>query len=125
MLAAEDGVSLAAALPFADTEELGDAWHAVGGYDRVWTSNEMDALLISNPLFSDAQRSISGGALLWAHQGATTHEGADPPRSEKLETLSLHRVGHCKVSHLGTLRTLITEVLTKVHYCKVSIILGH
>ena len=63
MLAAEDGVSLAAALPFADTEELGDAWHAVGGYDRVWTSNKMDALLISNPLF--ATRSAASAEALF------------------------------------------------------------
>ena len=85
MLTAEDGVSLAAALPFADTEELGDAWHAVGGYDRVWTSNEMDALLISNPLFA-TRSAASAEALFFG------------PTRELLRTKALT---HRKVSHLG------------------------
>ena len=38
-----------AAFPFTDGEELGDAWHAIAGFGRVWTSNEVDALLLANP----------------------------------------------------------------------------
>ena len=41
-----------AAFPFTDGEELGDAWHAIAGFGRVWTSNEVDALLLANPLLA-------------------------------------------------------------------------
>ena len=52
MQAAVNRSALAAASPFTDGEELGDAWHAIAGFGRVWTSNEVDALLLANPLLA-------------------------------------------------------------------------
>ena len=39
--------------PFADDQELGEAWHAVAGYPpAVPTEQEMDSLLVNNEMFA-------------------------------------------------------------------------
>ena len=41
------------ALPFADDQEMGEAWHAVAGYPpAVPTEQEMDSLLVNNEMFA-------------------------------------------------------------------------
>ena len=41
------------ALPFADDQEMGEAWHAVAGNPpAVPTEQEMDSLLVNNEMFA-------------------------------------------------------------------------
>ena len=41
------------ALPFADEQELGEAWHAVAGFTRaVPTAQQMQSLLVNNLVFA-------------------------------------------------------------------------
>ena len=46
-------VAPAQAVPFADDEELGEAWHAVVGFTRaVPTEQQMHSLLVDNLMFA-------------------------------------------------------------------------
>ena len=50
--AAGNGAAVVAE-PFEDSEALGEAWHAVGGYvDAPPTEQEMEALLRAHPAFA-------------------------------------------------------------------------
>ena len=46
-------VALAQVVPFADDQELGEAWHAVAGFTRaVPTEQQMHSLLVDNLMFA-------------------------------------------------------------------------
>ena len=67
-------------MPFADDEELGEAWHAVVGFTRaVPTEQQMHSLLVDNLMFAlrcaASPLTASRQLLLWSHCSAIQPAG--------------------------------------------------
>ena len=69
-------VAPAQVVPFADDQELGEAWHAVVGFTRaVPTEQQMHSLLVDNLVFALVRCAASPDSFffVWSHQGSAEH----------------------------------------------------
>ena len=61
------------ALPFADNQELVEAWHAVAGFARAVPTVQQMHSLLANPHVRATVSSLAKQLLFWSHQGVDAH----------------------------------------------------